>query len=312
LDKLDFLLVKFTEHLKVIGFSKRSIPDYVHNVKLFLEYLKELKVETLAEVDRRMVLDYQARVYLQTFKDRPIAPATQRARLTCVKTFYQYLIKAGLALYDPTSDLDLPKRPNQLPKGILSKKELGILLSRPSLETPLGIRDRAILEVFYSTGIRVSELCNLSLNDLDLSSGELRINQGKNAKDRIVPLGELACDFLEIYLHEARPKLTDPGQPVLFVSKNGRKFHSTTLSHLITNYGKKAGLKKEISPHSLRHTCATHLLKGKADIRQIQRLLGHASIASTQIYTRVEISDLKQVLKRCHPREKREIETDDF
>jgi integrase/recombinase XerD len=312
LDKLDFLLVKFTEHLKVIGFSKRSIPDYAHNVKLFLEYLKELKIETLAEVDRRMVLDYQARVYLQTFKDRPIAPATQRARLTCVKTFYQYLLKAGLALYDPTSDLDLPKRPNQLPKGILSKKEIGILLSRPSLETPLGIRDRAILEVFYSTGIRVSELCNLSLNDLDLSAGELRINQGKNAKDRIVPLGELACDFLEIYLHEARPKLTTSGQPVLFVSKNGRKFHSTTLSHLITNYGKKAGSKKEISPHSLRHTCATHLLKGKADIRQIQRLLGHASIASTQIYTRVEITDLKQVLKRCHPREKREIETDEF
>jgi integrase/recombinase XerD len=298
--------------MQVTGFSGRTIPDYVHNVKLFLDFLTELRIQTITEVDRRVILDYQARVYLQTFKGKSISPATQRARLTGVKAFYQYLLKTGQAFYDPTADLELPKRPDQLPKGILSKKEIGELLSKPNLETSLGLRDRAILEVFYSTGIRVSELCNLTMNDLDLSAGELRVNRGKNAKDRIVPLGEMACDFLNIYLHEARLKLAAPDQPILFVSKNGRKFHPTTLSHLITNCGKKAGLKKEISPHSIRHTCATHLLKGKADIRQIQRLLGHTSIASTQIYTRVEITDLKQVLKRCHPREKKEIETNDF
>ena len=312
MDKFDSLLLKFTEHMKVIGFSERTIPDYVHNVKLFLDYLKELKIEQITEADRRVLRDYQARIYLQTFKGKPLSPATQRARIYCVKTFYGYLIKAGLALYDPASDLEMPKRPNQLPKGILSKKEIGTLLSKPQMETPLGIRDRAILEVFYSTGIRVSELCNLTINDLDLSAGELRVNQGKGKKDRLVPLGEMACDFLEIYLGEARSKLTSSGQQLLFISKTGRKFHPTTMSHLIASYGKKAGLKNGTSPHALRHTCATHLLKGKADIRQIQKLLGHASIGSTQIYTRVEITDLKQVLKRCHPRERREIETDDF
>jgi integrase/recombinase XerD len=312
LDKLDFLLLKFTEHMKVIGFSDRTIPDYVHNVKLFLEYLKELKVENITEVDRRLLQDYQARVYLQTYRGRSVSPATQRARLGCVKTFFQYLLRNGLVLYDPASDLELPKRPNQLPKNILSKKEVGQLLSKPNLKTPLGLRDRAYLEVFYSTGIRVSELCNLKLTDVDLSRGELRVNQGKNKKDRVVPLGEVACDYVEMYLAESRPKLAGPDQQLLFVSKNGQKMHYTTVSKLISKYGRKAGLKKSISPHGLRHTCATHLLKGKADIRQIQQILGHECIATTQRYTRVEITDLKQVLKRSHPRERREIETNEL
>lgn len=312
LEKLDFLLLKFMEYMKVTGFSDRTIPDYVHNVKLFLEYLKTLGIENIAEVDRQVLHDYQVGVYLQTFKGKPLAPATQRTRMTCVKTFFQYLTKSGMTVYDPSADLDLPKRPIQLPRGVLSKKEIGELLSKPNLESPLGMRDRAILEVFYSTGIRVSELCNLTIHDLNLNIGELRVNRGKNKKDRIVPLGEVACDFLELYLHEARPKLAPPNQTILFVSKNGLKFHSTTLSHLIINYGRKTGLKTGISPHGLRHTCATHLLKGKADIRHIQQILGHESINTTQRYTKVEITDLKHVLKRCHPRERKEIETDDF
>jgi len=310
--KLDILLLKFTEHMKVTGFSDRTIPDYARNVKYFLDYLKELEIENITEVDRRVLQDYQARVYLETFKGAPLTPATKKARLSCVRTFYRYLLKAGYILHDPSADLELPKRPKQLPKNILSKKEIGALLSAPNLETTLGIRDRAILEVFYSTGIRVSELCNLALNDLDLKNGELRINQGKNKKDRLIPLGEMACDFLEIYLREARPKLTASGQTTLFVTKSGRKFRYTTLSYLMSRYGRKSGITKVTSPHALRHTCATHLLKGKADIRQIQTILGHASIATTQRYTQVEISDLKQVLKRCHPRERKEIETHDL
>jgi integrase/recombinase XerD len=312
LDKLDFLLVKFTEHMKVTGSSDRTIPDYAHNVKLFLDYLKELEIENITEADRRVLQDYQGRVYLETFKGKPLSSATQKARLTCVRTFYRYLLKAGYILHDPSADLDLPKRPKQLPKDILSKKEIGALLSAPKLETPLGVRDRAILEVFYSTGIRVSELCNLNLNDLDLRNGELCINQGKNKKDRLVPLGEMAADFLEIYLREARPKLAPSSESALFVTKSGRKFRYTTLSYLMSRYGKKSGIGKATSPHALRHTCATHLLKGKADIRQIQTILGHESVATTQRYTQVEISDLKKVLKRCHPRERKEIETHDF
>lgn len=312
MDKLDWLLMKFTEYMKVTGFSNRTIPDYARNVRLFLEYLKELEIRNIIEVDRRVIHDYQTRVYLETYRGKPLSASAQKARLSCVRTFFRYLMKAGMITQDPSSDLDLPRRPKQLPKNILTKKEIGALLSAPNLETPLGIRDRAILEVFYSTGIRVSELCNLTLNDLDLKNGELRINQGKNKKDRVVPVGETACDFLSVYLREARPKLSTPGVSFLFVTKNGRRFNYTTLSFLMSRYGKKVGLPKTTSPHAIRHTCATHLLKGKADIRQIQELLGHSSVATTQVYTRVEITDLKHVLKRCHPRERKEIETRDF
>ena len=307
MEKLDLLLLKFIENLKNRGFSERSIPNYEQNVKLFLDYLKELKVRNIAEADRRVLTDYQTRVYLTSFRGKPLAPATQQLRLSCVRTFYQYLLKAGIVNYDPSSNLELPKTPKQLPKGILSKKEIGALLSVPDLETTRGTRDRAILEIIYSTGIRASELCNLNLNDLDLSSGELRINKGKGGKDRIVPLGKVACDFLEFYLREARPKLAAPNQPLLFVNRSGRKFSRSHIHNLIMRYGKKMAL-ETTGPHAIRHTCATHLLKGKADIRQIQEILGHASIGTTQRYTMVEISDLKKVLKRCHPREKGEIE----
>jgi integrase/recombinase XerD len=312
MDKLDFLVLKFTEYLKVNGYSERSIPDYTRNVKLFINYLRELKIENIAEADRKVLMDYQVKVYLETFKGKPITTATQKNRLTAVRTFFRYLLKTGQVLYDPSSDLNMPKRPKLLPKNILTKKEIGELLSAPNLETLLGIRDRAILETFYSTGIRVSELCNLTLNDMDLNNGELRVNKGKWNKDRVVPLGELACDYIEFYLREARSKLTDTTQDILFVTKSGRKFRSTTLSYLISRYGKRTGLTKSTSPHALRHSCATHLLKGKADIRYIQQILGHASIETTQLYTKVEITDLKQVLKRCHPRERKEIETHDI
>ena len=308
--KLEGLLIKFTGHMKTSGFSERTITGYVQNVRLFLDFLEELGVGNIAEADRQTLADYQARVCLEIHKGKPLTQATQRARLTAVRAFYHCLLKTRTVLYDPTSDLDLPKRPKTLPRNIPTKKEIGRLLSAPDLENPLGLRDRAIIELFYSTGIRVGELCNLTLGDIDLANGELRVNQGKNRKDRLVPVGEIAGDFLELYLHEARPKLAPSTQAILFVTKNGKPFVRTNMSYLVSRYGRKAGLGKGTSPHALRHACATHLLQGKADIRHIQEMLGHVSVATTQLYTKVEIADLKKVLKRCHPRERREIETE--
>lgn len=306
--KLDSLLLKFTEYLKINNFSPRTVESYTQNIRYFFDFLAELKIENISEADRRLLADYQARVYLSAHRGKPLAAATQRGRMIAVRHFYQYLLKAGIVLHDPTGKLDLPRIPKQLPKNILTKKEIGALLGMPKLTTARGIRDRAILELLYSTGIRASELINLTVHDLDLKNQELRINKGKGSKDRIVPLGETACDFLEMYLRESRPKFAPSGQSLLFVNKSGRKLGRSHLHCLINRYAKQAGL-ATTGPHALRHTCATHLLKGKADIRQIQELLGHACISSTQIYTRVEISDLKKVLKRYHPREKGEIET---
>ena len=309
MEKLDYLLVKFEEHLKITRYAERSIPSYVHNVKLYLDYLKSIGIQNIAAADKQVLADYQATVYLQTHKGKPLSPVTQGIRLIAVHAFYRYLLKYQYVTYDPSAHLELPKAPDQLPRNILSKKEIGEILSAPDIETTLGLRNRAILEVLYTTAIRASELCNLAVNDLNLSGRELRINQGKGGKDRMVPLGEMAADFIEIYLNEARPKLAASNQSLLFVTNHGKRIDLKSLERIVGRCCQKAGIKKAITPHCLRHTCATHLLKGKADIRQIQKLLGHASIASTQVYTRVEISDLKQVLKRHHPRERREIDT---
>lgn len=310
-DKFDRLLAGYNECLQARGFSPRTVPEYLRNVERFLAYLQELNISKITQVDQRIMAAYQVSLLDQKYRERPLSAVTKLRRLSTVRSFFQYLLKSGVVSIDPTDDLDLPKRSKSLPRNILAKKEVAKLLSLPDLSTPPGIRDRAILETFYSTGIRASELCNLKLIDVDIARGEIRVTKGKNAKDRVVPIGEIACDYIELYLTKTRRFLAPAAQPLLFVTKSGRKFHYTTLSHLVIRYGKKAGLKKQVSAHSLRHTCASHLLKGKADIRHIQDILGHSSLATTQVYTKVDINDLKKVHHRCHPREKKEVPIND-
>jgi len=309
MDKLDILQLKYLEYLKTANYSPRSVKLCGAYGKPFLDFLREVGITNIAGVDRRIIADYQTRVYLTTYKGRPLAPSTQKGRLVYVRGFFKYLLKTGQILYDPANSLTMPKQPIGLPRNILSKKEVGGLLAAPNLETATGIRDRTIMEVLYATAIRAMELCNLTIYDINLNEGELRVNKGKGGKDRVVPLGEVAVDYLEFYLKESRPKLALQKSDYLFLSQNGRKLDSSYLCYLVGLYAAKARLGKKVTPHSLRHTCATHLLKGKADIRKIQELLGHESLHTTQRYTKVEIGDLKQVLRRCHPRERREIET---
>jgi len=303
-------LVRFEQHLKTQGLGELSIPDYVRNVALFLDYLRSVGVEKLTDVDRRIMIDYQLEVSLQTHDGKPLAGSTQKKRLTCVRRFFQFLLKEDAVLGDPTAELELPRLNDQLPRDILTRGEIGKLLSMADPESVLGLRDRTMLEVLYSTGIRVSELSGLTLADLDLSNAELKVF-GKGKKERIVPLGEVVRDYVARYLARSRPILAGPAEQTLFVSNRGRRFHYSNVSFIVRGYGKRAGIAKHVSPHGLRHTCATHLLQGRADIRQIQKILGHASIATTQRYTRVEIGDLKKVLHRCHPRERRQIVTSD-
>ena len=303
-------LVKFAQHLSAQGFGELSIPDYARNVGLFLEYLRSIGVEQLTDVDRKVMADYQQEVSLETHRGKILSHSTQRKRLTCVRQFFQYLLKEDAVLLDPSSDMEFPRLNDQLPRDILTRREIGELLSQADPESTLGLRDRAMLEVLYSTGIRVSELAGLTVADVDLSNAELKV-RGKGKKERIVPLGEVVKDYLERYLAHCRSVLAGTAQRSLFVSNRGRRFHYTNISFIVRNYGKSAGITKRVSPHGLRHTCATHLLQGRADIRQIQKILGHASIATTQRYTRVEIADLKKVLRRCHPRERHQIHTVD-
>jgi integrase/recombinase XerD len=295
--------------MKTHGFSGRSIPSYIHNVRLFIDYLAELGITNLADADRKTLAEYQLHVSLERHKGRNLAHITQRNRIVCLKSFYRFLVKNAAVISDPTTELELPRVRDQLPPNVLTKKEVARLLGKPDSSTVFGMRDRAILELLYSSGIRVSELTGLALEDLDLRGGELRV-LGKGNTERLVPIGEVACDYLGVYLKASRPALAPPRERTLFVTARGKRFQATNLVAIVREYGRRAGIHKRVTPHALRHTCATHLLKGKADIRQIQRILGHASIATTQRYTKVEITDLKEVLRRCHPRERKEIHVD--
>ncbi len=318
------------------NYSPKTISDYLNQLRFFVSYLQTAQIEELSGIDKETIHQYQLYLYGKQRKDKPLSLETQYARLVPLKTFFRWLVKRGYFLYDPTTQLELPKRKKNLPKGIMTRKEINRILSQPDPECLLGLRDKAILELLYSTGIRNSELRNLTIYDADTSHGELRINQGKGRKDRIIPLGEIAAKYLETYLQISRPLLVHPvrdsqrqekpdvlagslraagisngveqqkekNQNLLFISKNGRKITLANLLWLIAKYTNQAKITKHITAHSFRHTCATHMLRGKSNLRYIQELLGHSSIATTQIYTRVEVSDLKREHKRCHPREK--------
>ena len=311
--RFELLIERFVEQMRVWGWSERTVGSYRSHLGFFLAYLDaETDVEEITAVTPEVLHAYQTYLYGWTNEGgQGLSIATQAARLSVIRSFFRFLVKSDVLLYDPAASLELPKRKGILPRSVLSKKETKQLLAAPDTTTPLGLRDRTILEVLYSTGIRNAELRSLQIYDLDLDRGLVRINEGKNAKDRVVPLGEVACTYLREYLTEARPRLlaargreADTEQTV-FLSKSGRPLLPLGIILPLRKHAKAAGIERPVTPHTLRHTFATHLLAGRADIRHIQVMLGHASVATTQIYTRVEVSDLKAVHHRCHPREKR-------
>jgi integrase/recombinase XerD len=310
--RFELLVARFVEHMQVLGWSPRTVDGYRSQVRFFLHWLDdETDIADLTTVTPEVLHAYQTHLFGSSGANgRALSIATQAARLSVVRSFFRYLVKSDVLLYDPSSGLELPKRKGILPRSVLSKQEMARLLAAPDVTTPLGLRDRAMIEVLYSTGIRNAELRALQVYDLDLDRGLLRVNQGKNAKDRVVPLGEVASRYLREYLTEARPQLLaghrDAGaEQTVFLSKNGKPLVPLGILYPLRKHARAASIERTVTPHTLRHTFATHLLAGHADIRHIQAMLGHASVATTQIYTRVEVTDLKAVHRRCHPRERR-------
>jgi integrase/recombinase XerD len=310
--RFELLIEKFVEHMRVLGWSPRTIDSYRSQLRFLIDYLdRETDVEEISGISPEVLHGYQTHLYTWTDdKGRGLSIATQATRLCAVRSFCRHLVKSDVLLYDPAASVEMPKRKKALPRDILTKKETARLLRTPDTTTPLGLRDRTMIEVLYGTGMRNAELRALKLNDLDLDGGMVRIIQGKNAKDRNIPLGKAACRYLKEYLIEARPKLLagrgSEGaiEQTLFLSRTGRPLLPLGVIWQLKKHARNAGIAKQITPHSLRHTFATHLLAGRANLRSIQEMLGHASVATTQIYTRVDITDLKAVHRRCHPREK--------
>jgi site-specific recombinase XerD len=300
---LALLLEKLDEAVTVSGFASSTRRSYRRAVLDFTLWLtNEAGIASAADVSRDVMTAY--RLHLQrktTKKGTPLKAASQVEQFCALRFLFTWLVKTGTLLADPMVHLKCPRAGRPLPRPLKVAEVARLLRSLPA--TPLGLRDRALVEVLYGTGMRRAEAAKLSLPDLDLEHGVVRIREGKGRKDRLVPLGRKAQEALLDYLEHSRGRLLRGETDRVFLSAQGRPMGLMTLTVRIGRLGGRLGLK--VTPHVLRHSCATHLLKGRADIRHIQRLLGHASLATTERYTRVEITDLKEVIRRCHPREKR-------
>jgi tyrosine recombinase XerC len=245
------------------------------------------------------------RAYAAALSERGLARASTARKLTAVRSFHDHLVRSGQATHNPAELLPTPKAHSKLPR-VLGPDEVARLLDRIPATTPLEVRDRALFEVTYSCGLRAEEIVNLDTGSVDFESETLRVH-GKGSKTRIVPIGELAQRALERYLERARPALASGGasgaeEPALFLSRRGRRLSTSDVRRRLALWVREAAVAGHISPHTLRHSFATHLLEGGADLRSIQELLGHSSVSTTQVYTRVEPSRLRREYARSHPR----------
>ncbi|NLC09546.1 MAG: site-specific tyrosine recombinase XerD [Gammaproteobacteria bacterium] len=277
------------------GLSENTRAAYANDLRQFVLWLTEQELALLL-VQRSHVLEYLAWRLQEGYRARSTARF-----ISTLRRFYQYLLEQRLISEDPSVLVDLPKLGRSLPDS-LSEAEVDALLDAPDTETPLGMRDRTMLEVLYATGLRVSELVGLSLDEVSLRQGVVRV-VGKGNKERLVPMGEQALDWLEEYLEQARPILLGGKTPdVVFPSQRGQKMTRQTFWHRIKIHAQTAGIRKPLSPHTLRHAFATHLLNHGADLRVVQMLLGHSDLSTTQIYTHVAQARLQQLHAEHHPR----------
>ncbi len=291
------LVDQFLDHILLErGLSPNTRSAYANDLHQFVLFLQAAKVPTWNSVSRKQVLDF-----LMSRKDRGLRSSSISRMFVSIKVFFRYLNEESFLDSDVTEAMDSPRLWKVLPET-LSPKEVDKLLAAPAEDTPFAIRDTALLEMFYATGLRVSELCNLALDDIHFDAGYLRC-MGKGRKERIVPFSAAAAAHLNKYLDEARPFFAkDPGERTILLTRRGTKFSRKSVWKLVKGYTRKAGINKSISPHTLRHSFASHLLQNGAPLRVIQEMLGHADIATTQIYTHVDQTRLKSIHEKYHPR----------
>ena len=277
------------------GLAANSVASYQNDLKKFSAFLAEQEVE-LTAVDKKVVLDF-----LEAQTKAKLANASILRLVTSLRKFFQYLVEEGKVAVDPMLLIDTPKKKAGLPE-VLSPKEVEALLKTPKTGEALGLRDRAILEVMYATGLRVSELVNLKLADLHLELGIIQ-TIGKGQKERLVPIGDVASKWVKLYLKQSRPKLVKQKRnPYLFVNFHGNQLTRQGIWKNLKALVKQAGIEKNVTPHTLRHSFATHILENGADLRIVQELLGHADISTTQLYTHLSKKRLSAVYKQNHPR----------
>jgi integrase/recombinase XerD len=306
LHSFDGALQALLEELRVRRYSTSVARQASRVLPSFLRFLGERRVRDLRAASEADVVAYARQLQRRsTPRGAPLAAETQRAYLMHVRRLFAFLERRGAILENPALDLVMP-RVEKLPRVVLTQVQARELVAAPSAATPTGKRNRAILELLYGTGIRVTECARLEVRDVDLAKGTLFVRLGKGRKDRVVPVLGRAAAALSLYLREARPDLVrDTTQQALFLSKvSGGALSAGAIELLVRASAKAAGIPVRISPHTLRHSFATHLIQGGADVRHIQELLGHSSLSSTTIYTRVAAADLHGVIRKSHPRER--------
>jgi integrase/recombinase XerD len=287
------------------NYSPRTVDNYTGELVPFFEWLDLVGVESVSDIRQEHLEGYRAFLYEAWWRGRPLCIATQSHRLSALKCFFLFLYKERFLPRNLGSELDLPRPSRPLPRVLLSERETRRLLESQDVGTPRGLRDRAMLELFYGTAIRNSELRHLTIPQVDLEVRELRLKT-KGGKPRILPLGAVAAHWLALWLRDGRPQFKRAQESALvFISVRGRLFDRGILAKLVRQAGVHAGLKKVVTPHLLRAACVTHMLRRGASLRHLQELLGHACLGSTQKYTRLDVSDLRQVVAQCHPRERR-------
>lgn len=295
---------EYLRYLKASGYSSASIKNYSYMLKVFSGFIKDHSInphkictfETLVKY-KKYILSYKTKT------GKPLKPATIAHYFSRLILFFKYLTAQQYIFINPFDKIEKIKQSKPLPKNIPVPKEIARIMKHVNVSTLYGFRDRAMLELLYSTGIRRKELANITIYDIDLTHGFLRITCGKGNQSRIVPVGKIACEIIEKYIADIRPKLLKPDIPefALFVSQYGRKISVDSINSILNKQIKRARLKIKYTCHSFRHACATEMLKGSATIRHVQEMLGHKCLSSTQIYTRVLPYDLLKIHQQTHP-----------
>ena len=305
---LDALVPRYREQLELRGCASGTIRNHLAACALFARFLAQEHSDDLAGVTTATLHAFQRWHFAEpTTRGTPRALAYQNRILAGIKGLFRFLQEEGVLARDPARVLAYAREPHTLPRNVLTPAEARKIIEAPDIHTALGYRDRAILEVFYATGIRKQELMNLCLADVRLEEEHLRINAAKGGPDRGVPLTRIACAFLETYRNAIRPQLlagrAAAATDRLFVSQRGRPIARNTLGAVVEKYARLARVKKRVTCHLWRHSCATHLLQRKANLRHVQEILGHRSLATTERYLHLTITELKEAHRKHHPRE---------
>jgi tyrosine recombinase XerC len=295
------LLSDFKRYLEIERHaSQYTLRNYLHDLRHFIDYAVKENIATLEDVDIQLLRRYIASLIEEGYEKSSIA-----RKLSALRSFYSYLTQTNIITKNPLLTISSPKLTKRLP-AFLSTDEVNKLIMTPDISTPLGMRDKAMLELLYASGLRVSEIAGLDIINVNLEEREIRV-LGKGSKERITLMGKPAVNAIDCYLREGRPKLIGQrSTDALFLNRYGRRLSKRSIQQTLSRYATAAGLTKRVFPHMIRHSFATHLLDGGADLRVVQELLGHASLSTTQIYTHVTQTQARKVYLASHPRAKKQ------